>query len=136
MGAKERRRITGSDQRIPEDWLFFDGVILPSSYIPADMVEKLFRSHRAFNYFAGRSKEKEMEDIMGTWSSLSLQDTEMRQHRDEEMAALYGTDKVRSLNIRQRIEVGKILRRKYMTSVKQIARVVCIPPEEAERAFD
>lgn len=60
----------------------------------------------------------------------------MRQHRDEEMAALYGTDKVRSLSIRQRIEVGKILRRKYMTSVKQIARVVCIPPEEAERALD
>ncbi len=136
MGAKERRRITGSDQRIPEDWLLFDGVILPSSYIPAGMVEKLFRSHRAFNFFAGRSKEKEMEDIMGTWSSLSLQDTEMRQHRDEEMAALYGTDKVRSLSIRQRIEVGKILRRKYMTSVKQIARVVCIPPEEAERALD
>lgn len=136
IGAREWRRLTGSDQRVPEDWLIAGGVILPSSYIPSDIVEKLFKSHRAFNYFAGRSKEKDMEEVMGVWSSLSLQDTEMRQHRDEEMAALYGTDKIRSLSIRQRIEVGRILRRKYMTSVKQIARVVCIPPEEAGRFLD
>ena len=135
LGTKERRSITGSDQKVPEDWLIFEGVILPSSYIPAETVEKLFKSHRAFNYFAGRSKEKDMEEVMGVWSSLSLQDTEMRQHRDEEMAALYGTDRIRSLSIRQRIEIGRILRRKYMTSVKQIARVVCIPTEEAGRVI-
>ena len=135
LGVKERKRLLGSSQEIPDDWLLFDGMVLPSSYIPVGLVEALFRSHRAFNYFVGRSKEKDMEEMMGTWSSLGLQDTEMRQHRDEEMAYLFGTDKIRSLSIGQRIEIGRILRRKYMTSVKQIARVVCIPQDVAERAL-
>lgn len=135
IGARERRRLLGSNQDIPGEWVLFDGIILPSCYIPVGVVEALFRSHRAFNYFIGRSREKDMENMMGTWSSLGLQDTEMRQHRDEETAKLFGTRKIRSLSIGQRVEVAKILRRKYMTSVKQIARVTCIPPDVAERAL-
>ena len=135
LGTRELRTMLGSDQKIPGDCLLYDGMILPSSYIPVGTVESLFRSHRAFNYFIGRSREKDMEEVMGTWSSLGLQDTEMRQHRDEEMRALYGTDKIKSLSISQRIETGRILRRKYMTSVKQIARVVCIPVDVAEKAL-
>ena len=135
LGARERRRLLGSSQDIPGEWLLFDGIILPSCYVPVEVVEALFRSHRAYNYFIGRSREKDMEEMMGTWSSLGLQDTEMRQHRDEETVSLFGTRKIRSLNIGQRIEVAKILRRKYMTSVKQIARVTCIPPDVAEKAL-
>lgn len=135
IGAKELKGILESDRKLPEDWLIQDGMVLPSSFIPSDIVEKLFRSYRAFNYLVGRNKEKEMDEAMGLWTSLNLQDTEMRQHRDTEMRSLYGTDSIRSLSLPQRIEVGKSLRRKYMTSKKQIARIVRIPLEEVEKAI-
>ena len=135
LGPKALKKLLGSEQPVPEDWMICDGMVLPSSYIPVGTVEALFKSHRAFNFFIGRNKEKEMEDIMGVWTSLNLQDTEMRRHRDEEITALYGSTSIRDLNMPQRIEVGRILRKKYMTSVKQIARTVCIPLEEAEKAI-
>lgn len=135
LGPKALKKLLGSEQPVPEDWLICNGMVLPSSYIPVSTVEALFRSHRAFNFFIGRNKEKEMEDIMGTWTSLNLQDAEMRRHRDEEIASLYGSSSIRNLNMPQRIEVGRILRRKYLTSVKQIARVTCIPLDVAERVI-
>lgn len=135
LGPKALKKLLGSEQPVPEDWLICNGMVLPSSYIPVSTVEALFRSHRAFNFFIGRNKEKEMEDIMGTWTSLNLQDAEMRRHRDEEIASLYGSTSIRNLNMPQRIEVGRILRRKYLTSVKQIARVTCIPLDVAERVI-
>ena len=135
IGAREQRAMIGSGQWIPEHWLICDGMIIPSCYVPVETVEALFKSHRAFNYFAGRGREKEMEEVMGTWSSLNLQDTEMRRHRDEEMRALFHTDKVRSLSLGQRVEIAKVLKRKYMTSVKQIARIVCIPVDVAEKVL-
>lgn len=133
MGVRELKSILGSDQAIPDDWLLYDGMVLPSSFIPVEIVEELFRSHKAFNYFAGRNKEKEIEEMMGTWAGLNLQDSEMRQHRDTEMKSLFGTDKIRTLSLPQRIEIGKILRRKYVTSIKQIARIVRVPLAVAER---
>ena len=135
LGPKALKKMLGSEQTVPDDWLICNGMVTPSSYIPVSTVEALFRSHRAFNFFVGRNKEKEMEEIMGTWTSLNLQDAEMRRHRDEEIAALYGSTSIRNLNMPQRIEVGRNLRKKYMTSVKQIARTVCIPLEEAEKAI-
>jgi len=135
MGARDLKKALGSNQAVPDDWLLYDGMVLPSSFIPVEVVERLFRSHRAFNFFAGRSREKEMEEMMGAWGGMNLQDAEMRHHRDSEMKSLYGTDRIRDLSLPQRIEIGRILRRKYVTSIKQIARTVRVPLHEAEKAL-
>lgn len=42
---------------------------------------------------------------------------------------LYGVTNLRNLDVRQRIALGKELRREYRSSVKQIARIIHLDPK-------
>ena len=48
---------------------------------------------------------------------------EMRQHKNEVCQELFGKKSVKSLSTEQRIRLARTLRRRYNSSIKQIARL-------------
>ena len=111
---------------IPGDWITYNGWVLPVNYIPVDIVDRIFGSHRAFTFFCSLNKEK-AEDIRnheGISGAVRISDAELRQYKAEKCQAMFGTKSSYSLNVDQRIQLAKALQRQYLCSHKQIARMV------------
>lgn len=56
----------------------------------------------------------------------------MRQYRNEICKKLYGTVSIRTLSTKERLKLAKVIRSRYNSSVKQIARVCGLLYEEVK----
>lgn len=117
---------------VPGQWILMDGVVLPDNYMPVSVIEQLFRSHKGFLFFCGRGQEK-IIDGQVTRNQICLPDQELRLKRNQVSLELFGTDKIRALSARQRLELGQELRRRFYPSLKQIARMIRLPYHEVKK---
>lgn len=106
-------------------------IIFPGEYIPVEIVEAIFKSHRAFNMFMCISKEVDVESRGGTISHLSIPIQEMRQHKNELCIQMFGKKDIRLLDTAQRLMLARALKSKYNSSTKQIVRLCGLVFEEA-----
>lgn len=132
MSAQRREQVFHTREPLPDELKVMDGMILPSNYIPVDLVERIFRSHRSFLFFLSRSREEDVESRGGAISRLSLPDVELRQHKRNMIRELYGKASSRDLDTAQRLRLAKEMRRRFNSSVKQISRMVGLRAEELE----
>lgn len=130
MSAMRKEQLFHTRESLPDSLEVIDGLILPTNYIPVDLVERIFRSHRSYLFFLGRTKEEDVESRGGAISRLSLPDNELRQHKREILKELFGRCSSRELSTTQRLRLGRELRRRYNCSVKQVARMVGLRAEE------
>lgn len=105
------------------EWRMVGDLVFPGDYVAYGIAEELFRSNKAFLFFLGMNKESEVEALAGRISNLAIPDSEMRQHKNELCREMFGTCSAKCLDIQQRVVLAKALRRRYQSSVKQIARV-------------
>lgn len=99
------------------------GIVFPGKYVDYQLVEKIFKTHKSFNYFMCISRERDIESRGGAISHLSLPMQEMRQHKTEVCLELYGVNNIRLLTTEQRLRLAKVLKARYNSSVKQLARL-------------
>ena len=117
------RLLTKSRTKIKPGIRAIDGLILPSQYVAAAIVEQLFRSHKAFNYFMSITKDVEIESHEGAISHLTVPIFEMRENRRIISQKMFGEANLRNLNMAQRIQLARRMRSQYNSSPKQIAKV-------------
>lgn len=110
-----------------------DGIVFPGDYVLTNIVERLFRTPKSFFFFMSYTREDDIESRGGNISRLSIPIQEMRRHRDELCIQLFGKEGIRDLDTTSRVKLARILRSKYNSSVKQIARVCGLVISEAER---
>ena len=130
LGVNQCRRIFKTRTRIPDNWRIVDEVITPENYVPVEDVQQLFKTTRSFMYFLSLNKDDEIEQGMGEWHEISLKDSELRSIRNELSLELFGIGKIHSLSAPQRHKLAKIIRRQYLCSKKQIARIVQLPYDQ------
>ena len=132
MSAQRREDEFHTKEPLPDSLEVWGNLILPTNYVPVDIVERLFRSYRSFNFFLCRTKEEDVESRGGAISRLSLPDAEMRQHKREIMQELFGRISSRELDTAQRLRLARELRRRFNSSPKQIARMVGLRGDQVE----
>ena len=123
-----------SGKLIPRDWHMAGDMVFPGDFVCVKLVESLFRSHRAFCFLCGRRNEKEMEKN-DSYSAMFMQDSELRQLRNELLGEMFGCRRIHTLSIPERIRLARRLRKKYACSLKQAARMVCLPHGTLEKAL-
>ncbi len=106
--------------------------IFPGEYVEYRLVEKLFKSPKGFNYFIYTSREEDIESKGGAISRLSIPIQEMRQYRNEICKDVFKVNTIRMLNVEQRLRLARILKSRYHSSIKQVARVCGLIPEEVK----
>ena len=99
------------------------GMIFPGEYVAFEMVGRIFRTCRSFNYFMGMSREEDLNPLSVTASRLSIPIAEMRQLRRELGMELFGKSSLRTMSTSQRLKLARTLRSRYNCSAKQAARV-------------
>ena len=98
--------------------------------VAVKIVEQLFGSHRSFNYFLCFTKESDIDSRGGSVTRLSIPIQEMREYRDALCRELFGNVGLRSLDTTQRVRLAKVLKSRYNSSTKQIARLCGLAYEE------
>lgn len=132
MGAAEGKAFFKSHGKWNGEWRMTGGIVFPGEYVAYEIVERLFRTHKAYLSFMGSNKEHEVESMSGRITSLSIPDQEMRQYKNEAGKEIFGTSSLRNLNTSQRIILARKLRSRYQCSVKQISRVCGLVYEEVK----
>lgn len=125
-------RIPRSRSAWNPEWTLMGDMIFPGEYVAADVVESLFRSHKAFSFHMGMNKESEVEAMEGRIARLSIPDQEMRQHKNELCRELFGGEGHGRLNTSQRMHLAKSMKKKYQSSTKQIARICGLVYDEVK----
>lgn len=119
----EIRQLAKSRVKIKPGIRVVDGLILPSQYVAVSVVEKLFRSHKAFNFFMSISKDIDVESRGGAISHLTVPLSEMRDNRRMISQEMFGVTELRGLSMRQRVQLARRLKAQYNCSPKQIAKL-------------
>ena len=120
---KEIREVTKSRLINDPGIQVINGVILPNQYVAVELVERLFRTHKAYHYFLSITKESDVESRGGIISHLSIPLSEMRENRRLMLQELFGVAELWSLDTAQRLRLAKCMKRRYNCSPKQIARL-------------
>lgn len=123
MNVLQRRLLLKTRDVDFQDVKIIRGVIRPDEYVCYKFVEKIFRTHKSFNYFMCKTKEDDVESKGGAISRLSIPIHEMRQYRDEICQELFQVTTVRMLDVKQRLRLAKVIKSRYNSSLKQIARL-------------
>ena len=123
MGFHEYRETVKSQWKAPVTAQMIDDLIFPGEYVAYEIVERLFKTNKAYLFFIGRSREEDVDSRGGVISHLSIPMQEMRQHRTELCREMFGKNSIRYLDTSQRIRLAKILKAKYNSSLKQIIRL-------------
>ena len=98
-------------------------IVFPGEYVAYEIVNRIFKTCKSFNYFLCVTREEDVDSRGGSISLLSIPMQEMRQHKNEVCQELFGKKSVKSLSTEQRIRLARTLRRRYNSSIKQIARL-------------
>ena len=124
MGLNVRRETLRTRKyAFPEDVRIIDGLVFPGEYVAYEVVERLFKTCKSFNYFLCRTKEEDVDARGGRISHLSIPMQEMRQHKNEICQELFGISSIKGLNTQQRIRLARTMRQRYNSSLKQIIRL-------------
>ena len=131
-GLHEKRSLLGS-RDVPNQKVRMIGpLVFPGEYVAYGIVEQIYKTCKSFNYFICVTKESDVDARGGAISHLSIPMQEMRQHKNELCKELFGTQSVRKLDTQQRLRLAKVLRSKYNSSLKQIARLCGLVYEESK----
>lgn len=119
--SREIKNLLGTNRYKNYHARMMGDIVFPGDYVEYQIVEKIFRTHKAFNYFL--SKNNDINENEGKISRLSLPLSELRQRRDEVIQELFGNEMTSNkLNTNQRIETAQVLRKRFFSSPKQIAK--------------
>lgn len=123
MGVNARRSYLKSKDIGSPEAAMSRGLIFPGEYVAVDIVERIFRTCRSFNFFLGNSREEDMDTLAARISRLSMPIQELRQHRDELGRELFGGTGIRRLDMDQRLKLARTLRARYSCSAKQVSKL-------------
>lgn len=111
-----------SKMELSENIAIVNKIIHPSEYVAFEIVERIFKTHKSFNWFMCITKDEDIEAKGGVISRLSIPLGELRQNLRKICKEYFNVDSTRTLGTKERIKLAKILRARYNSSPKQISR--------------
>ena len=130
-GALRTRNVSITHSAVP----MIGPLVFPGEYVAYEIVERLFKTCKSFNFFLCITKDEDVEARGGSISLLSIPMQEMRQHKNEVCQELFGKKSIKSLNTEQRLRLARTLRSRYNSSLKQIVRLCGLVYDEVKELF-
>ena len=101
-------------------------MIIPKSFVDLSKLEMIFKTPARYSYFLSKKLEGEIEMSMENSLKTFLPDKELREVTSKIIVSKFGEKAVAELDIRSKLEVAKELRYNYLTTVKQISRMLSL----------
>lgn len=135
LSVREYRERLNTKESIRENIVLIDGIVFPGEYVAYEVVEKIFRTCKSYNFFLCRSKEDDIESRGAILSRASIPMQEMRQNRISLCQELFGDGCLKKLSASQRLKLARVLKARYGSSSRQIARLCGLVYKEVADFF-
>lgn len=130
MSVRKRFRVLKSRIAVPDKYVVDEhGMIQPSCYVDAELVEKIFRHPARLMMSLSRKIENEVEIKLGIADNVSMTDQEIMTQLRDLIRSEFRKDSLSQLTMEERIRLCLMLKRNFKAGVKQIARITRIDPE-------
>lgn len=137
LGTRERRSLLHSRVILEDNYLInSQGYVEPESYIRKDLVEKIFRSARSFEYFLSTSSRDQRRDSSEESKLFVFSDTLVLAGVNEILEKRYESLDVSELSEFNRTKLILELRKLFNAPPKQIARVLGLPLREVVNSLN
>lgn len=135
LSSYEFRNAFDSKIKLPEEWLLLpDGLIWPGSYTDFKRVEKLFGHPRNYLFYMNQNVETEINQQMYA-ETISLPDQDVARIAREKSLKQFGVEEIARLDVSERIQLCRSVRKETRASLKQLARIAHLPLAELRKIF-
>lgn len=135
LSGRTQTRLLKSNVKLPGEYRVAPGgYILPESYVNVKGVEALFRTPKRLGFFL-RTSSKARARLEGGVVP-SFRDQNILSACEDLCHSLFRVNKITDLDLEQKTEMLRQLRRRFSADLNQICRVTGIPYEEAARLLD
>lgn len=137
LGTRERRNLLHSRAILDDNYLInSQGYVEPESYIRKDLVEKIFRSARSFEYFLSTSSRDQRRDPSEESRQVVFSDTLVLSGVNEILEKRYESLDVSELSELNRSKLILELRKVFNAPPKQLARVLGLTLREVVNSLN
>lgn len=134
MKWREIRSIINSHVRLPDDYtVTSDGLILPHNYVDYGFVENIYVSPRQYLYYLAKNDDLENELESGLLRSINYSDTELYSSMTDLCMSIFRKNDPASLTIEEKFKLAILLRKRYGSGTKQVARLTGIDSETLKK---
>lgn len=132
FSSRKMQREVCTHHKMGDSLPMIDTMVFPGAYTAVDVVEKVFRTHRAYNYFMTISKSSDVEERAGAIAHLTIPISELREYRRQICLELYGKDSLRDMDTSMRLRVARELRARYCCSARHVAKACGLSGEQLQ----
>ena len=137
LGTRERRSLLHSRVILEDNYLInSQGYVEPESYVRKDLVEKIFRSARSFEYFLSTSSRDRKSDSSEESKLVVFSDTLVLSGVNEILEKRYESLDVSELSEFNRSKLILELRKVFNAPPKQLARVLGLTLQEVVNSLN
>lgn len=130
LRLREYRDILKTRYDLPGHWRIDSrGMIDPRCFTDIDKANSIFKSPLRYIYFLSRKLEGKIDLDAVHGSRTFIPDKELRPLVARMAVEMFQTDDIQSLNVSNRLTLARRLRREYVSTIKQIARMLLLDPE-------
>lgn len=130
LSTEAIRDILKTRVRLPSDWRINDnGMIDPECFCNLNRANLIFKSPLRYIYFLSRKLEGKIDLDTAQGSRTFIPDKELRPIVGKIAAEMFRTKDIKSLNVNDRLILAKKLRREYVSTAKQISRMLYLDAE-------
>lgn len=125
LNRREQWSLLKSRVDLPQEWkIDTKGMLDISSFIDVARLESIFRSPARYTYFLAKKLEGVIESQFKNTRSAYLPDKEIRKVTINLSREMFGHEDVKFLDVKSKISIAKKLRYDYLSTLKQISRMV------------
>ena len=126
LTVRARRSLLKSRVTVPTDWdVDSRGMIPPKYFVDISRLERIFKSPSRYSYFLAKKLEGEIEMSMENSKKTFLNDKELREVTRKLIINKFGVSD-KELDIKSKLVIAKELRYNYLSTVKQISRMLSL----------
>ena len=130
LSVETIRNILKTRVRLPSDWrINNNGMIDPECFCNLNRTNLIFKSPLRYIYFLSRKLEGKIDLDAAQGSRTFIPDKELRPIVGKIAAEMFRTKDIKSLNVNDRLILAKKLRREYVSTAKQISRMLYLDAE-------
>ena len=109
------------------------GYVWPQCYVPVEFVNRLFRSPKRLNYFLAMSRKAKARAEVGNTNRVMFNDSVVTRALPDMLRTKFGKESLKELSHNEMVELAQELKYRFNASPKQIARIIGLSLEFAER---
>lgn len=132
MSVYQQRKLFNTKNSIPGDWLINDeGLIWPGSYVAFKRAELAFDKLQDFMFQLNKKNEESINYEMNG-DEITLRDRDLMNILSHAAKETFHEDDFNLLSIKDRLELGRIVRRSHSIDIKQLSRLLHIRQKDLQ----